>query len=327
MYFSAILDFAKRLPIPKQFLSQKSQGLHLLDQQGNRIKELGFLLREARNQKLLSLEEAAAQTLIRVGLLSAIEAGNLRELPEPVYVQALLRQYANFLGLDGDRLADSIPSSHFERTSEHSWKFVLPLLTQLRPMHLYLIYIILMAVAVNSLSAVVENSRQRETPLAMLPPMQESVKVTTPQPTISPSPSPVQRTQPIVVNVTFKSQSWIRAIADDKTLFEGVLEEGSQKTWTAQTKLSIRAGNAGAILVAFNEDKPQIMGNPGEVQELSFTPNSGQENSSQTNSSQTNANPNLNQNLVPETTNSPRTTSSWDTSDEALGFPNTPLQP
>ena len=136
MYFSAILNFAKRLPIPKQFLSKKSQGLHLLEQQGNRIKELGFLLREARNQKLLSLEEAAAQTLIRVGLLSAIENGNLRELPETVYVQALLRQYANFLGLDGDRLAESIPSSHSERTSDNPWKFVVPLLTQLRPMHL-----------------------------------------------------------------------------------------------------------------------------------------------------------------------------------------------
>lgn len=318
MYFSAILNFAKRLPIPKQFLSKKSQGLHLLEQQGNRIKELGFLLREARNQKLLSLEEAAAQTLIRVGLLSAIENGNLRELPETVYVQALLRQYANFLGLDGDQLADSIPSSHFERKSDNSWKFVFPLLTQLRPMHLYLIYIVLMAVAVNSLSAVVENSKQRETPLAMLPPIQESIKVITPKSASSPSPSPVQRTQPIVINVTFKAQSWIRAIADDKTLFEGVLEEGSQKTWTAQTKLSIRAGNAGAILVAFNEDKPLIMGNPGEVQELSFTPNSSQANSSQ---------PNSNQNPDQETPNSPRATSSWDTSDEALGFPNTPLQP
>ncbi len=313
MYFSAILDFAKRLPIPRQFLSKKSQGLHLLDQQGNRIKELGFLLRETRNQKLLSLEEAAAQTLIRVGLLSAIENGNLRELPETVYIQALLRQYANFLGLDGDRLADSIPSSHFERKSDNSsWKFVFPLLTQLRPMHLYLIYIILMAVAVNSLSAVVENSKQRETPLAALPPIQESIKAT-PKSASSPSPSPVQRTQPIVVNVNFKAQSWIRAIADDKTLFEGVLEEGSQKTWTAQTKLSIRAGNAGAILLAFNEDKALIMGNPGEVQELSFTPNSNQANS--------------NQNPAQETPDSPRTSSSWDTSNEALGFPNTTLQP
>jgi len=273
MYFSAILDFAKRLPISRHPWSRKSQAMNLLEQQGNKIKEIGFLLKEARQQNTVSLEELASQTLVRVGLLSAIENGNLKELPEPIYVQAIIRQYANFLGLEGDKLADSIPTKQLHLQKDQGWNLLLPMLTQLRPMHLYAMYVILMVIAVNSLSAIVDNSKQDNAPIA-LPPIQEKV-TNTPAPSTKiatiPSPSP-KPSQPIVVSVTLKSQSWLRVIADEQMLFEGVLDEGNQRVWTAQQKLSLRAGNAGALVVTFNENPPKPLGNLGEVQEITFTP-------------------------------------------------------
>lgn len=274
MYFSAILDFAKRLPISRHPWSRNSQAMNLMEQQGNKIKEIGFLLKEARHQNSVSLEELAAQTLVRVGLLSAIENGNLQELPEPIYVQAIIRQYANFLGLDGDKLADSIPTKQLHLQKDQGWNLFLPMLTQLRPMHLYAIYVVLMVIAVNSLSAIVDNSKQDTTTPIALPPIQEKVA---PSPSINsrmatiPSPSP-RPSQPIVVSATLKSQSWVRVVADEQMIFEGVLDEGSQRLWTAQQKLSIRAGNAGALVVAFNDNPPKPMGNLGEVQEATFTP-------------------------------------------------------
>lgn len=303
MYFSAILDFAKRLPISRHPWSRKSQAMNLMEQQGNKIKEIGFLLKEARTQNAVSLEELASQTLVRVGLLSAIENGNLKELPEPIYVQAIIRQYANFLGLDGDKLADSIPTKQLHLQKDQGWNLFLPMITQLRPMHLYAIYIVLMVIAVNSLSAIVDNSKQDNAPIA-LPPIQEKVTSTPPTNTkiaTIPSPSP-KPSQPIVVNVTLKSQSWLRVIADEQMLFEGVLDEGNQRTWTAQQKLSLRAGNAGALVVAFNENSPKSLGNLGEVQEITFTPetkpqvdsNSPNANSPTTNFPTTNS-PTLNQ--------------------------------
>ncbi len=273
MYFSAILDFAKRLPISRHPWSRNSQAMNLMEQQGIKIKEIGFLLKEARHQNSVSLEELAAQTLVRVGLLSAIENGNLQELPEPIYVQAIIRQYANFLGLDGDKLADSIPTKQLHLQKDRGWNLLLPMLTQLRPMHLYAIYVVLMVIAVNSLSAIVDSSKQDNAPIA-LPPIQEKIA---PSPSINsrmatiPSPSP-RPSQPIVVSVTLKSQSWVRVVADEQMLFEGVLDEGHQRLWTAQQKLSIRAGNAGALVVAFNDNPPKPMGNLGEVQEATFTP-------------------------------------------------------
>jgi len=273
MYFLAILNFAKRLPLSKYGWGRKSQTMNLIEHQGNKVREIGFLLKEARSNTSLSLEEVAAQTLLRTGLLSAIEKGDLHELPEPIYVQALIRQYANFLGLDGDRLADSIPNKHMELNKDREWSVFLPVLTQLRPLHLYAIYVVLIAIAVNSLSAMVDSSKQDTSPIA-LPPIQEQI-ATTPSPKdkalISPSPLP-KPSQPIVVNATLKFQSWVRVVADEQTIFEGVIDEGNQRTWTAKQKLSIRAGNAGALIVGFNENSPKPMGNVGEVQEITFTP-------------------------------------------------------
>ncbi len=291
MYFSAILDFAKRFPISRHPWSRSSQAMNLMEQQGNKIKEIGFLLKEARSQNSVSLEELAAQTLVRVGLLSAIENGNLHELPEPIYVQAIIRQYANFLGLDGDKLADSIPTKQLHLQKDRGWNLMLSMLTQLRPVHLYAIYVVLMVIAVNSLSAIVDNSKQDTAPIA-LPPIQEKVTNTSPTSTriaTIPNPSP-RPSQPIVVSVTLKSQSWVRVVADEQMLFEGVLDEGNQRLWTAQQKLSIRAGNAGALVVAFNDNPPKPMGNMGEVQELIFTPDTKPpSDTSGTNSTTTNS--------------------------------------
>jgi cytoskeletal protein RodZ len=82
--------------------------------------------------------------------------------------------------------------------------------------------------------------------------------------------------KPVQVGVTLKAQSWIRIVADGKTEFEGVLPEGTQRTWVADKTLIVRAGNAGGVLVEFNNESAKQMGAPGEVQELTFAaaPNS-----------------------------------------------------
>ncbi len=59
-----------------------------------RLREIGQYLRQVREEKHLSLEEIAARTRIQPRLLRAIEESQVRALPEPIYVQGFLRQYA-----------------------------------------------------------------------------------------------------------------------------------------------------------------------------------------------------------------------------------------
>src|SRR5437764_1215588 len=68
--------------------------------------EIGSSLREARNRQRLALAEVEAATMIRIRYLEALEQERFELLPAGPYRRSFLREYAEFLGLDGDLIAD-----------------------------------------------------------------------------------------------------------------------------------------------------------------------------------------------------------------------------
>lgn len=70
------------------------------------MDEIGHILREARENKGLSLEEVQAKTRINIRYLSALESGQYSSLPTPVHARGFMRNYARFLGLDPQPLLD-----------------------------------------------------------------------------------------------------------------------------------------------------------------------------------------------------------------------------
>ncbi len=66
--------------------------------------EIGSSLREARRRRGVGLPEASAATMIRARYLEALEEERVEVLPEGPYQRSFLREYAEFLGLDGDIL-------------------------------------------------------------------------------------------------------------------------------------------------------------------------------------------------------------------------------
>jgi len=73
------------------------------------MRELGIFLRQAREDKGMTIAEASDRTKIRQAYLEAIEAGNLDELPkDPVYVRGFVRIYAKVLGIDPDQVTQML---------------------------------------------------------------------------------------------------------------------------------------------------------------------------------------------------------------------------
>jgi cytoskeletal protein RodZ len=66
----------------------------------------GALLRERRQERGISLAEVAEHTCIRRPFLEALEEDRFSELPGEAYVTGFLRNYANFLGLDGGEVIE-----------------------------------------------------------------------------------------------------------------------------------------------------------------------------------------------------------------------------
>ncbi|MCA9965008.1 MAG: helix-turn-helix domain-containing protein [Anaerolineales bacterium] len=69
-------------------------------------------MREARENKGLTLEEVQAETRIHARFLTALEKGDYAALPTPVHVRGFLRNYARFLGLDPQPLLARYQNNH-----------------------------------------------------------------------------------------------------------------------------------------------------------------------------------------------------------------------
>src|SRR5690606_12437599 len=67
---------------------------------------IGETLREARQQRGLDLDMVADELMIRRFYLEALEQGSFKDLPERVYATGFVRNYANYLGMDGGQAVE-----------------------------------------------------------------------------------------------------------------------------------------------------------------------------------------------------------------------------
>lgn len=238
--------------------------------QVEQLKEIGAQLRQQRQEKSISTEEVSAKTYISSRLLTALEEGQSEYLPEPVFIQGFIRRYADVLSLDGDALAKTFPTNliptSLEMAAPQEVTQQMPLPS--REIGLYALYIVLMAVAAGGLFLLVNR------PQTSQPVVQKQTEPIVQQPKTTAKATPAKTAAanaPIQASVSLTEESWMEIIVDGKTEFEGNLEKGTKKTWTAKKELKIAAGNAGAVLLSSNRQKEKLLGEPGEVKEITLT--------------------------------------------------------
>jgi cytoskeletal protein RodZ len=73
------------------------------------IKQIGDSFKQRRKELNLSLKEAENATSIRMSYLQAIEEGEVNKLISPVYARGFVKQYAAFLGVDGEQIIRDHP--------------------------------------------------------------------------------------------------------------------------------------------------------------------------------------------------------------------------
>lgn len=126
------------------------------EQRANLLPSIGEKLRVTRQGYGFELDEVVAYTKIARKLLKAIEKADFSNLPEPIYIRGLIKRYADALGLDGTELANSFPIEVNRVIPKLSWKNNST--GQLRPIHLYLLYIGTIACSVTGLSHVLNST-------------------------------------------------------------------------------------------------------------------------------------------------------------------------
>ncbi|MGB3294032.1 MAG: RodZ domain-containing protein [Phormidesmis sp.] len=241
------------------------------------LRSIGAQLEQIRLQQGLSLAAIEKRTLIRQRLLSALEQASLNDLPEPIYVRALLRRYSTALGLDGEVIASQFFTPSVVQAPRNSWKDSPA--AQLRPLHLYGAYVLLIMGAVSALSVFLQRSEPQTAqpildPVAIeqLMPKQDLQKRSATEVAEKEVPEPAQA-RPVEVELMLTGQSWVRVIADGTTEFEAILEQGETRSWVADQSITVRVGNAGGVMYSYNRSEAEPMGELGIPEERTFGPN------------------------------------------------------
>lgn len=250
---------------------------YLEEQRAKKLAEMGDYLRHLREEQALSVDDVASITKVPARLLNAIEEGRLEPLPEPVYTKGFIKRYADALGLNGSEFASVFPTAQVFTAKRQFWG-ELPA-PQLKPIHLYLFYLVLIISAVTGLSQMVDRSAQQavipgtEKPATNQKPAKSGNEKTQDKVALVSMKDVKNSSEPVKIGLNVTSDSWVRVVVDGKKEFEGMLPQGTQRTWTAKQELVLRAGNAGGVMVAYNDEQAKKLGNPGTVKQVIFKAN------------------------------------------------------
>jgi transcriptional regulator with XRE-family HTH domain len=245
------------------------------------------MLKRAREEKGLTLDEVEQATHIRRHLLEALEQNNAKAFPSPIIARGLIRNYAKYLDLDPIEaltLYDGkgvIPVKG-QRLTPNGIEFMSLSMTPRSIINWELLVTVFLVVIVSAGGYLAYGSIVQPgavTATATKTPRAEGVTedsalllpTVTPEPTETPTPLPPTGTPTpisysgVTVELALKQPSWVQILTDDVKVFEGILQPGDTPSWTGQQRVAIRAGNGGGVEVIVNGISRGLMGEEGKV--------------------------------------------------------------
>ena len=258
------------------------------------METLGEFLQQMRQQRGITLEQAAAQTKISLRMLRALELNDFSQIPSEVFARGFVRSYAHFLDIDDreviKRYQESVPPFYTQPPTVESSKN-LPVQSpgkQTWAIKLMVAaVIVLMGVAIygrlsappklpmqNAVFTPATTQREEKIVDITQPPKQPAVfpgelTVNVPgfsKPLVDDSKtrSPIDE-KDLTLLIEASERSWVMAHIDDKVIKEVLLQPGEIVRWQAKTKFVLTLGNAGGVKLELNGKTLAPQGPSGKV--------------------------------------------------------------
>ena len=244
------------------------------------MQTVGELLRNQREKKGLSVKEIENAISIRTIYINAIEEGNYNLVPGEVYLKGFIRNYANYLGLNGQEMVDlyrqfqkDVPTAPQNATPD---KVENPVRKSEQPTNnnnkssKWLMISLLSVCVAGSAWWLLSSPKPATEPQVNNQIQTNPLTPSQPLPIPSVVPTIPVQTKPVVITAKYTEQCWTSVTADDKIIYEGTPQGGDTITWEAQKNITITAGNAGGIDIISNGQSVGKLGAKGEVVVKSF---------------------------------------------------------
>lgn len=264
------------------------------------MDKLGRRLREAREAKGSTLEEAEDATRIRAHFLESLEAGDFAAFPGGhVQVRGFLRIYARYLDLSAEDVlgryssevngteisnSEAVSAGNSSNPGEPPDDLTairfrprdIPVGSSL-PRWMNVRTVIIVGLALTLLLAVLALVtyilNQPEDSILLAPLGAAAPAERGPAPTRTPSSVPAQATPAVPVSVNgqitlaleAKEHVQVRVRQDGTVVFEETMEPGQNETWSDDNTIVVETGNGAALDVTANGVALGPLGNRGEL--------------------------------------------------------------
>jgi len=241
------------------------------------LAELGRRLRESREKRGWSLQQASERTRITAKNLSALESGDLSKFPAPVYIRGFVRSYAAALGLDEEEQLKWLDAAGFtapsaavpgggaagpaaERPADSPpgepvrvpWAKLAPPPRTLVAGGAAIVAVVLAVIGIRAVSRWLSPPGGRPVPPS--PFQQAPAPAAKPRDSVTPEPLPkpapgIQPTVPsgVALSVTAHAVCEIQFQSDDKRARWMTLRPGEFTVLRAKSQLKVLIGNPGGI--------------------------------------------------------------------------------
>jgi len=82
------------------------------------MKDIGLKLKDKREENGVSVEEAAEDLKMRPSQIISLEEGKREDFKDVIFLKYFIRDYAKYLGLDGEKMVDEFNEFLFDFTSK-----------------------------------------------------------------------------------------------------------------------------------------------------------------------------------------------------------------
>ena len=242
---------------------------------------LGELLKSAREESRLSINDLSEVTSIRAGLLTQMEENDFSHCGGDIYARGHLRNIAPLIGLDAAKLIALYNQEHSVESrslndllaennvtkvpiekKRMSWKT--PAAVSIFVLLAFIVVQIIISNSNSSTPSVVD-----PTPVATASPTPSPTSIASESPTAESTVSPVITGVKMEISAT-RGSSKIHIVADGKTLEKGSLFQGESRSFEATTSISIYFSNPAGLDVTVNGELLAPLGGQNEEVRRTF---------------------------------------------------------
>jgi cytoskeletal protein RodZ len=239
----------------------------------------GEYLKREREMRGVSLDEITAATRIATRFLQAIEDEHWDQLPGGVFNRGFVRSVARYLGLDEENTVAEYVSAVEERPTVPVWTGSPPAVRSEQPWLAWiLLAVIVLVLAMGGWFAVrrifawrASRHAAQVSAQSTAPPSEKSaLPRDSNSPPASGAISPAGAT-PFELKVEAGRTTRVTVESDAHRVFEGTMKAGEDRVFTAQDKIQLSAGDAGALLLELNGKTLAPIGPPGHEGQATLT--------------------------------------------------------